>query len=778
MMDKPGANDKLIDFDRGDACVLAGLILLAVIILSPMLFADAGMAPGLPGHDGRTQWLPWKVYTTTWMKQGVVPLWNPHTLCGTPFVGNAQSALFYPPNMVYLVFPVQIAARLFYLFHIALSLIFTYLLAKSFCRMRSGAAVAAIVFAFGASQLLRVPAGHWGVSGAIPWMPLIFLCVEAFWRKPGGIPLAIGGIAVAFQLLSGVPQYAFITGLAIGAFYLIRTVKDGLTWRQRGARWGGIALIFILGASIAGIQLLPGIEAARNGARSLPMVKAWVELFSLPPQMLRTFLVPSFYGGVGGLPYFWEIIAYAGVLTLPLAVMGTMVRGNRRAGLRWVVMALAMLLLAFGKHTPLMQLLHALPMSGMFRGSAKFLLPCHLALAMAAAIGLSAVMRDGGRRWKVMVGLLVASAVVVFIICMESIPATAPESLGAIRKNAGLIAIALLGLAGVFCMMCNLRLKQSALFGGAVVALVALDMLWFGLSFVSEHAMFPVAEAEWSREKGDMLSASGNHGRVLILGDRNMNDGMMGNALSVEGYEPNPPLRFHRLYQELHGQPENIAPSTYQFHVNKPRVWDYVRNRMGLKRVYVASDSALRLPGLNPFARGDGWQALNVIGGRPRAFVAYSAKVIQPRAKPSEVLAMADGYQQVLIEGDDAGRRYVSNRKPSAAKIVEEGPNHVVIEATAHAVGWLVFLDNFYPGWKAYVDGAEVEILPANYAFRGVPLSPGIHRIIFRYEPLSLRLGFWLSLCGIVAAGVLAVRAWWLQRTNPDALPMRDGPEL
>jgi uncharacterized membrane protein YfhO len=60
-----------------------------------------------------------------------------------------------------------------------------------------------------------------------------------------------------------------------------------------------------------------------------------------------------------------------------------------------------------------------------------------------------------------------------------------------------------------------------------------------------------------------------------------------------------------------------------------------------------------------------------------------------------------------------------------------------------------VILDSFFPGWKAFVDGREVEILRADYLFRAIPLQKGTHVIEVRYEPSGYRAGKWISVAGL-----------------------------
>ena len=73
-------------------------------------------------------------------------------------------------------------------------------------------------------------------------------------------------------------------------------------------------------------------------------------------------------------------------------------------------------------------------------------------------------------------------------------------------------------------------------------------------------------------------------------------------------------------------------------------------------------------------------------------------------------------------------------RSESIAKIINYAPHRIEIDADLKQGGLLILTDTFYPGWKAYVDGAEAEIIRTFYAFRGVFLERGRHRVAFRYE--------------------------------------------
>jgi uncharacterized membrane protein YfhO len=62
------------------------------------------------------------------------------------------------------------------------------------------------------------------------------------------------------------------------------------------------------------------------------------------------------------------------------------------------------------------------------------------------------------------------------------------------------------------------------------------------------------------------------------------------------------------------------------------------------------------------------------------------------------------------------------------------------------------------------VDGSPVPILRADIMFRAVELPAGTHTVEFRFEPLSVNIGLWIS--GITWAVVLAALVT-LRSRNP-----------
>lgn len=58
----------------------------------------------------------------------------------------------------------------------------------------------------------------------------------------------------------------------------------------------------------------------------------------------------------------------------------------------------------------------------------------------------------------------------------------------------------------------------------------------------------------------------------------------------------------------------------------------------------------------------------------------------------------------------------------------------------------LVFLQNIYPGWKAYIDKREIPIFTVNTCFIGIQVPSGSHQLVFRYRP-TLIINAWYVSC-------------------------------
>ena len=73
--------------------------------------------------------------------------------------------------------------------------------------------------------------------------------------------------------------------------------------------------------------------------------------------------------------------------------------------------------------------------------------------------------------------------------------------------------------------------------------------------------------------------------------------------------------------------------------------------------------------------------------------------------------------------------------------VVRPNVNRVEVSCDSTDASFLVLSDLYYPGWTVKVDGVQMPLYCANYAFRGVPVGAGKHDIVFEFQPASFWTG-------------------------------------
>ena len=85
---------------------------------------------------------------------------------------------------------------------------------------------------------------------------------------------------------------------------------------------------------------------------------------------------------------------------------------------------------------------------------------------------------------------------------------------------------------------------------------------------------------------------------------------------------------------------------------------------------------------------------------------------------------------------------------------------------------------SYVDGWKAYVDGEEVEIQPVGGAMLAFNINKGSHVIKLRYTPEGFPLGVIVTVCGVlIFAAMIAVPILWKKFRPKKAVSAADPAE-
>jgi membrane protein YfhO len=757
------------------------LAIVVLLALLPLLVLGRALVPGktLSAADNLVLFTPWAalaprvapanplllditflfhpsvLYGAEAIRAGRFPLWNPHVFGGVPFFANPQTALLFPLTALAYILPPALALTLMSVLKLSVAGAGMYWFLRLLDVGRGPALLGALAFQFNA---LVVTWLQWSNTGPVVLLPVLFALTELVRARAAVRPVAGLALAVALAVFAGYPQrvvYA-LPLLALWAVY-----RDWGFVRPVGflARWvAGVALGLLLSA----VQLLPFAEYARASA-VLAYRQEWMLYFPLPPRAVIALLMPDFFGSPArgdfwGPANFNEIALSVGVvpwLALPLALAAAWARPGTKyfAGLAAFAGALV-----YGAPLVGSTIAGLPPLSTTLVVRTADLLV--FALPVLGALGLDAI------RAAPPAALRRAPAAVRLAFAGLSLGA-----LGFVWSNWTLAARAemrvplwvqyawfllLLTLAAVLV----LRLLRAAGAGPPVwAALAAVELASLAPVAVTYNPVIdtrllypgPPPVVAHLRER-----TARDHARVFFTGLGAANFGTIFRLDEFGGYDGMTPRRVEQLADPV-GSLDTAASGA--FRVTAP-VTSAVFDLLGIRYLMLAPGAPS--PAAHLVRDYDGPDATVYRNDRalPRAFLVSRARTCLDDAAALRLLhdGALDPRQEVLIAGcDGAPPGGAGAGAAGSAEIESYAPERVVIDATAGAPAYLVLTDAWFPGWRAWVDGAEQPVWRANHALRAVWLQPGRHRVVFRYEPASFRIGLLVSVLAALAVAALLV---------------------
>jgi len=723
--------------------------------------------------DPVQQYYPWRHFAVETLRQGVLPLWNPYAFAGTPFVANLQSAIFYPPNLLFLVMPLWRAFTWGAVLHLFLAGAFTCGLLRALGLRRLPALIGAVAFMFNGFLVawLEYPAfGLW----VMIWLPLVLLLYEQALRSRSWSWAVATGLVIGVQFTGGQLQFSAYLGLFWLGYAALRWL-----WPPAGERrtaWPAVVVVSagLLGLALAAVQLLPTLELAPHSHRP-QMPAASIRGFALPFSHLILYLVPNFFGnpvdynywghvaaGRAGEPgLFWETSGYVGASTLVLAFLGAGL-WRRPLPRAFLVLAAICLLLALG--TPLyLVLYYVAPGFKQLGGVARTLYPAAFALACLAAFGADSLMDETRRdlRWFWRIAPAACAAAVVLALAWfwpQVRELSQVRGFGRVPFPAYLArwtAIAAALVAATFVLIALRRRLSARAFGAAALLVCSADLFLFGFRFN------PATDPKMAYFETPAIRYLQQHlgdGRMLSVG-RSAMDWMPPNTPTVyrlRDIQGSDSLWWGPMRNLLQAAQPG-APRPDWDRLDSP-VFDLLAVRYLLATEEIEAEH-WRLAATFP---GEPTRIYANTDALPRAWVLYCSPAVLPSGGTLTLLPRrcADTAPAILFER--AVRTWLTD-SPGPLDFVEATPNRsrATVGVPADMAAILVTSDAAYPGWRATVDGKPAaRPLVVNYLFRAVAVGAGRHVVEWRYDPTSFRFGLFISLAALaLVAGVWAGRA-------------------
>jgi hypothetical protein len=730
--------------------------LLAALLYAPILFG----VRAFPDGDFVHHFFPFSLFQHQALAAGRLPLWNPYTYGGHPFLADVQAAVFYPISNFILLLTLPVtgeAARFYWLqvevvLHTALAGWFAYLWTRDLTASRWGGLVGGICFALSGYATGYAPLQLAVLRTAI-WLPLLLWCLGRAWQPPHDWRWWLGSIgALSVAFLAGHSQSFMLLGYTAAAWVITLAFSHRPTSR---AAIIGTVVTLLVAIGLSAAQWMPSVEFVRYSVRAnvdyafvsggLALPDFWQLLL---PGVLTQYS-PLYIGVVG------VVLAVVALMALPRAQsnyleVGTVILLPKRTGIIFCLgLAVLALLASLGGNGPLYPLLYRIaPGWSWFRGQERAAFLVVVALCGLAAYGMAELPTLSPQaRWRaaLLAGAVVVATVYAFGLLWQLQGRTTVDHAGYLLA-AGVTL--LLGLAvALMVALPGWSARRSAW----IVVLTIANLVWANAS-TNQLPGSPTDRVRVAPEVSALVeavaarpdAANGLPGRVYNEYRAYDDYGMRAGVADVWGSSPLRSARYSALFEDF--------PLDRMWRLlGVEHVLTWRRELFGPSELLAefpqATDTTYlhRLPEANP-----------------RAWLVPQVAVTDDEAAWEYLADHQFDLNQRALLGPENGDFPQVEELPIISHVVTMtrlSPESYQIEVESEADGLLVVGETWLPGWEVIhascnggaclaQDGqGRSYFMPvrANLTLVGIWLPAGNTHFMLRYNPLSVRLGLWIS---------------------------------
>lgn len=724
--------------------------------------------------DSILQLYPWREFSIQSFKKHLVPLWNPYNLTGMPHLANLPTASLYPINIIFFILSFPVAWTIYLAMQTVLGGFFMYLFLKQQKLTEMASIFGGIIFVNSSFIINRY---YYGITGHTwIWIPLTLYAItrhQQIKTKSWLSHINRWWLLIIFSstmtILAGYLQ-GIIYGYGICLLYLF------LYHRKKSIKTKLISLsALVIPIFISAVQLIPFLEVIFTSSR-IHGYNQQPEAFQyfFPLQNLITIIAPDYFGNPSthnfwGITSYQEFAIYIGIVPLFFALY-ILNKKNKYTTTFWIIILTISIL--FITDNPISRYPYQinLPLY-------KSLLPSRinsiftLALGILSAYGFSnwqqKIQTFKGKKNPYPYALLLFFILILILIWEITTLSPAYTSshpvishLKIAQKNLILPSLYILSTS-VILLLSNLNIHIINRYKNKLLPLILISITLFDLlrqaykynTFIKPELVLPPTKSiSYLQSQSPPPRIMVSHSE-LFPANINLHYGIS----FLNSYDSVHPQRTEILLSALNGESNNMDK------VNTNRntyAYNYLSTGINLfsPQYLLTYQNEITSPQFNLIITEGNTRLYQNIESYPRT---YLTKNIYNITNDQEIINKLLLQTQKKILTAITKEPVILSKTPlnpqSEAKIIEYQANQVTIQTQSNTDAFLVFNDNYYPGWKAYIDQQPQKIYLTNYTFRGITVPEGRHKIIFKYQPKSFRIGLNITLVTITIIILLII---------------------
>lgn len=663
----------------------------------------------------------WKLLSEAYQSLRI-PLWTDSFNGGISLISFPGSLLFFPITMIVLYFfKIPFALTLASIIYVLLLGLFTYLYCRTIGLSTNASLFCGAVFSYCGPVTVRIHS-QFVIVIALFVATLFFLEKLLQTNKQRYIYLL--AVVFALQIHASNPQitlYCLLISTIYLAFRLL-FLKENL--KQKISYATGFITSGIISLGLSAIILIPNLEFYSLSTRAKG-ITATLGDYPYSLMELILFVLPFAFGNPATASYsppfaeqrlFWENTSYIGLIPLVLSLLGFFAARKNKYALIFVILFVLSITLSLGEQTPI-GLILAIPPFSSFRVPSRFLIFASFSLVILAGFTID------------MLAKKIKSQITIVTIL--------------------LITISVFDLYN-FCYTFNAQDKSSEwLKPPGTANFISRDKSNFRIYSIDDTNFNTNPYNQIFVQAGGWVKNISYH--RFLFNWLPVNTNILFNIKSTTGYTSLNLTRFEEVEKEIS---DGINTNNSNAKISESTL--KLLSIFGTK--YLISPFEIKDPSLT--LRYTTEKRYNL------QFRTYENHNFVPNAlllTDAKVMKVEDIVKEMEKDSFDPRKTIILEKEQklsSALNTDEEAGNvsidkkksgqEVLIHTNSKTAAYLLLTDIYYPGWHAYVDGRETEILKADYVFRAIPLNSGKHRVKFVYEPASFLIGSLITLFTIV----------------------------